>query len=75
MSTPANKVFNHVMAKLSLKNDVALSGVIGISTPTISKIRHGNQKMSDGVLLKMHEKTGISIAELRAKLAGESGAE
>lgn len=61
-----NLVFNHVMEKFDLKNDVALSKKIGISTPTISKIRSGTQKMSDGILMKIYEGGGIEVAELRA---------
>lgn len=61
-----NLVFNHVMEKLELKNDVALSKKIGISTPTISKIRSGTQKMSDGILLKIYEGSGIEVSVLRA---------
>ncbi len=62
----SGKVFNHIMEVHQLKNDVALAKFLGVSTTGISKIRHGKQQITDGLLFRMHEKTGISAADLRA---------
>lgn len=54
-----------VIARLGLKNDLALSKHLEISSPTISKIRNGRCPVTAAVLIILHEATGFSIKELR----------
>jgi len=53
-------------AKLRLKNDAALSRLLGVEAPTISKIRHKRLRVGAALLLRMHEVSNLSIDELRA---------
>jgi transcriptional regulator with XRE-family HTH domain len=65
-----NALFDHLLQLLELKNDAALSRLLEVEAPTISKIRHGKLKVSAGMLLRMHEVSQLSITELR-RLMGD----
>ncbi|MYN10771.1 hypothetical protein [Pseudoduganella aquatica] len=65
-----NPLFDHLLELLQLKNDAALSRLLEVEAPTISKIRHGRLKVSAGMLLRMHEVSQLSITELR-RLMGD----
>jgi hypothetical protein len=49
-----------------LKNDAGLCRVLEISPPLISKIRHRRMQITASLLIRMHEVSGLSIAELRS---------
>lgn len=55
-----------VLARTNLKNDAALSRVIGISPPALSKVRHNMLPPGATLYLKMHEETAIPIGDLKA---------
>ena len=63
------KVLDAIIAKLKLKNDAALSRVLEVAPPVISKIRHKSLPIGATILLRMHEASAISIRELRALMA------
>ena len=72
-ATPnANQLLDAVIAKMGLKSDAALSRVLGVAPPVISKLRHGSFPIGATVLLRMHEESGISIKELKSYLAPEN---
>lgn len=71
-----NRVLDAVINKLRLKNDAALSRVLEVAPPVISKIRHNTLPIGATILLRMHEVSDYSIRELRAlmvRAGGESG--
>ncbi|MBC3874883.1 hypothetical protein [Undibacterium flavidum] len=51
---------------LCIKNDAALSRVLEVAPPVISKIRHKNLPIGPNLLIRMHEESGLSIREIRA---------
>jgi len=57
---------------LNLKNDAALSRALCVKPSVISKLRHGKASMSAALLIALHEKTDISIAELK-RITGYRG--
>jgi hypothetical protein len=61
-----NRVLDAIIAKLRLKNDAALSHVLEVAPPVISKIRHNTLPIGATILLRMHEVSDFSIRELRA---------
>ncbi len=61
-----NRVLDAIIAKLRLKNDAALSRVLEVAPPVISKIRHNTLPIGATLLLRMHEESEFSIRELRA---------
>ena len=69
-----NRVLDAIINKLKLKNDAALSRVLEVAPPVISKIRHNTLPIGATILLRMHEETEFSISELRALMVRTSGA-
>lgn len=61
-----NRVLDAIIHKLSLKNDAALSRVLEVAPPVISKIRHSTLPIGATILLRMHEVSDLSIRELRS---------
>jgi hypothetical protein len=61
-----DRVLDAIINKLRLKNDAALSRVLEVAPPVISKIRHSTLPIGATVLLRMHEVSDFSIRELRA---------
>lgn len=68
-----NRLFDYLLALLKLKNDAALSRLLEIEPPTISKIRHGRMRIGAGLLLRLHEVTDISIQDLRELMGDRRG--
>ncbi len=63
-----NRLLDTLIENLRLKNDAALSRALEVAPPVISKIRHG-RKPSDSFILRVHEKTLMTIPEIRALIA------
>ena len=57
--------------RMQLKNDAALSRLLEVAPPVISKIRHRALPVGASLLIRMHEVTQMSIRELRT-LMGDS---
>jgi plasmid maintenance system antidote protein VapI len=57
-----------LLEKMKLKNDAALARFIEVAPPVISKLRHLILPVSARLLIKLHDASGLSIAELRALL-------
>ena len=62
-----------LISKLSLKNDTALSRALEVSPPVISKIRHRRLPVTASLLIRMHEVSALSIAELRQLMGDRRG--
>lgn len=60
-----NHLLDSVLLHLKLKNDAALCRVLEVKPPVISKIRHGKLAIGPLMLLRLHDRTGLSIAQLR----------
>jgi hypothetical protein len=61
-----NRVLDAIISRLRLKNDAALSLLLEVAPPVISKIRHGTLPIGATLLIRMHEESDFSISELRA---------
>lgn len=59
------KLLDHLKETFNVKNDRQLAIEIGISHPTISRIRCGHKKASAELIIAVHEKYGIPIAEIK----------
>lgn len=72
---PANscpdRLLDFLIERLRLKNDAALCRVLRIPPPVVSKIRHQKLSIGAGMLIRMHEITGLSIYGLKAVLTAE----
>ncbi len=61
-----DKLLDTLIERLRLKNDTALSRVLEVAPPVISKIRGRHLPVGSTLLISMYEVSGISIKELRA---------
>lgn len=55
--------------RLNLKNDAALSRLLQVAPPVISKIRHRKLPVGPSMLIRIQDATGVSVNESR-KMAG-----
>jgi hypothetical protein len=60
-----NHLLDTLREKMKLKNDAALSRMLEVAPPVISKVRHRRLPVGASLLIRMHEVTGMSIRELR----------
>jgi plasmid maintenance system antidote protein VapI len=60
-----NHLLDTLISKLRLKNDAALSRVLEVAPPVISKIRHARLPVGASMLIRMHEVSDLSIRQLR----------
>jgi hypothetical protein len=60
-----NRLLDTLIEKLGLKNDAELCRVLEVQPPIISKIRHRKLAVGATILLRMHEKSELSIKELK----------
>lgn len=60
-----NHLLDVLIGKLQLKNDAALSRMLEVAPPVISKIRHRRLPVGASMLIRMHEVTGMTIRDLR----------
>jgi hypothetical protein len=67
---PSN-LLDALLVHLDLKNDAALARALEVAPPLLSKLRHRTLPVGGAVLIRMHEVSGLSIAELRI-LLGDS---
>jgi len=66
-----NRVLDAIISRLRLKNDAALSRLLEVAPPVISKIRHSALPIGATLLIRMHEESDFSIGELRALMVRE----
>lgn len=59
-----SRLLNHIMAQLKLKNDAALSRVLEVAPPVISKIRHQRLAIGPALKIRILEKMEISVHEI-----------
>ena len=60
-----NKLLDTLIERMQLKNDAELCRVLEVQPPIISKIRHRKLAVGATILLRMHEKSDLSIKELK----------
>lgn len=68
--TPSDLI-NLVIKKLDIKNDAALSRVLEVAPPVISKIRHDKLPVGATLIIRIHELTDISISDIKSYLTSK----
>ena len=68
-----NRLLDSMLERLKLKNDAALSRALEVAPPVISKIRHRRLPVGASMLIRMHEVSNLSVAELRDMLGDRRG--
>jgi hypothetical protein len=64
-----NRLLDTLIEHMQLKNDAQLSRRLGIPPPVVSQMRHRKLTVGATMLLRMHEESGLSIADLKDLLA------
>jgi hypothetical protein len=59
------RLLDALIEQLGLKNDAALARALEVAPPMISKIRHRALPVGGAMLIRMHEISDLSIADLR----------
>ena len=62
-------LIDYLLSYMGLKNDAALAKILKVAPPVISKLRNNRLPLGASMLLRMHDATDLSIANLR-KVAG-----
>jgi plasmid maintenance system antidote protein VapI len=65
-------LFDNLIAAHDLKNDAGLARALEVAPPVISKIRHHRALMGATLMITIHEKFDMPIAEIRTQLKGEA---
>lgn len=60
-----------LLTRANLKNDAALARYLQVTPPAISKARSRKLEVSAALLLRIHDRTGIALNELRAWMGVE----
>jgi antitoxin HigA-1 len=60
------RVLDAAIQVLGVKNDAGLARALVVAPPVISKIRRHRALLSDALLIRIHEETGLHIKELKA---------
>ena len=68
-----DQLLAYLIGRLKLKNDAALSRAVEVSPPVVSKIRHRRLPVTASLLIRMHEVSTLSIAELRQLMGDRRG--
>ncbi len=68
-----NRLLDHLIDVLDLKNDAALARLLDVAPPVISKIRHFRLAIGPSLLIRMHEVSDITIAQLRLLMGDRRG--
>jgi plasmid maintenance system antidote protein VapI len=72
MNTPSNvshALLDNLLNTQNLRNDAALSRFLEVNPPVVSKIRHGRMPVGASMIINIHEKTGMSIKDIKFLLA------
>jgi plasmid maintenance system antidote protein VapI len=59
------ELFDTIKAEFNLKNDAALARELEFTPPQVSKVRAGIIPCTDTVILRIHEKFGLTVQEIR----------
>lgn len=60
-----NAFIDLLIDTMTLKNDAALSRVLEVAPPVISKIRHGRLSVGASMLISAHEESRLTIREMK----------
>jgi len=73
VSYDPNNLLDALIKHLNLKNDAALSRMLEVAPPVISKIRHRKLPVGPSLLIRMHEVSELSIRDLRTLMGDRRG--
>lgn len=67
--TAASRLLDSVKENLGLETDADLCRFLGVFPPVVAKTRSGVLPVGANMILRLHEKVGMPVAEIRQALA------
>lgn len=61
-------MLDHLRYRLRLKDDASLSRFLDVTRPMLSRVRHRKRVVCAGLMLRIHEATGIRVHDLRVMM-------
>jgi hypothetical protein len=61
-------MLDHLRYRLRLKNDASLSRLLDVTPFLLSRIRHRKRSVCAGLMVRIHEATGIRVHDLRVMM-------
>ena len=61
-----NRLLDALIEKLSLKTDAALSRMLDVNPPVLSKIRHGTLPVGASMIIRIQDVSNFSLKKMRA---------
>ena len=71
-ATDGAALLDEIRAQHHLTSDTQLAKMLGVSSTTIHRLRHKNTPVSDSVVLRLHQITGLKITVLHKRLNGQN---
>jgi len=68
--TAVHPLLDHLLRRQGLQKDSALALELGMDPAHVSSIRHGRRPAGDTLILRVHERLGMPVSEIR-KIAGQ----
>jgi plasmid maintenance system antidote protein VapI len=59
------KLIDYLKEKYNLKSDSAVAEFLSTSPPEISRFRNGKKALSPRIILEVHDKTNMSIKQIK----------
>ena len=60
-------LLDFLMQRVGLANDAALAHYLHIAPPVVSKVRSKRLCLSDSLIIRIHEVSGLSVAQIKAE--------
>ena len=73
VTTTASPLFDHVLKEFHIKNDAALSRLLDVKPPVLSKMRHSQLSVGTTIMVNTHELTGMTMKAIRLLANAPSG--
>jgi transcriptional regulator with XRE-family HTH domain len=72
---PPHPLLDYLITAFKLKNSRALANALGMTQGAISKIRAGVNKPSADFILRVYDKTDLTIEEIRNLIGKDNGSD
>ena len=70
---PEHRLLDHLIKRYELKNSRALADLLGMTQGGISKLRYKTNKVSVEFILRVYDKTDLTIEEIRELIKEDDG--
>jgi plasmid maintenance system antidote protein VapI len=70
---PEHKLLDHLIKRYELKNSRALADLLGMTQGGISKLRYKTNQVSPDFILRVYDKTDLSIEQIRELIKEDDG--